>query len=91
MLHRGREYLFYGKITEGMGGRELVNPQFADASKPPVIRPIYSQVAGLTTKNIESAMYYALNMLPEIIKDPIPQDILLTMIIFHMNRLCSMM
>lgn len=76
MLYRGREYLFYGKITDGINGREMVNPQFAESSKSPIIRPIYSQVAGLPSKSIETAMRYGLNMLPEVIRDTIPNDII---------------
>lgn len=73
MLKVGEEYLFYGKVTVNNGIREMVNPVFADPNTATSIHPIYSQVTGLTTKQIETAVKKALNMLPEEIKDPIPE------------------
>ena len=75
MLKAGEEYLFYGKITEGGGYREMLSPVFAKPSVGEVIHPIYSQVAGLTTKQIEASVKQALVMLPEVIVDPIPDYI----------------
>ena len=75
MLRSGKEYLFYGKVSESPGGREMVNPQFQDTGKAIPIKPIYGQVAGLSSKQIESGVRGALAMLPETVKDPIPDDI----------------
>lgn len=75
MLKVGSEYLFYGKLTENMGVREMVNPTFQPVGTAVPIHPIYSQVAGLTTKQIEAAVKKALAMLPETVKDPLPEDI----------------
>ena len=75
MLKMGVEYLFYGKVTSSGGMREMINPTFAKADTGNVIHPIYSQVSGLTTKQIEAAVKKALAMLPEKIKDTIPEDV----------------
>ena len=75
MLKTDEEYLFYGKVTSSGGMREMINPTFAKANVGNVIHPIYSQVSGLTTKQIEAAVKKALTMLPEKIKDTIPEDV----------------
>ena len=75
MLKQGREYLFYGKITENVGGREMINPTFQEPGRAIPIKPIYGQVSGLSTKQIEAAVRIALKKLPEVVKDTIPEDI----------------
>ena len=75
MIKTGEEYLFYGKVTGGTGYKEMVSPVFAKPSVGEVIHPIYSQVAGLTTKQIETSVKQAISMLPEVIVDPIPDYI----------------
>lgn len=75
MLKMGEEYLFYGKVTVNNGIREMINPMFANPDTNTSIHPIYAQVSGLTTKQIESAVRKALNMLPAEIKDPIPENL----------------
>lgn len=75
MLKSGEEYLFYGKVTSSGSMREMINPTFAKAGVGNVIHPIYSQVMGLTTKQIEGAVKIALSMLPEQVRDTIPENI----------------
>ena len=75
LLKVGSEYLFYGKITDTSGIKEMVNPSFQSSGDDIPIHPVYSQIAGLSTKVIETAVKKALAMLPETIKDPIPQYI----------------
>ena len=75
MLRQGSEYLFYGKLTDSSGVREMINPTFQPVGRALPIHPIYSQVAGLPTKQIEASMKHALKMLPETVNDPIPDDI----------------
>ncbi len=75
MIKQGAEYLFYGKLTVSGGIREMVNPAFQNAGAAVPIHPIYSQVAGLTSKQIEAAAKRALDMLPETVKDTIPEDV----------------
>ncbi|MBQ2604510.1 MAG: ATP-dependent DNA helicase RecG [Clostridia bacterium] len=77
MLRTGSEYLFYGKFTLNYNTPEMINPTFAltGASESVPIHPIYSQVAGLSTKHIEKSVRSVLDMLPETVKDPIPENI----------------
>lgn len=75
MLRQGSEYLFFGKMTESSGVREMINPAFQPIGKAIPIQPIYSQVAGLNSKQIASAVRQAISMLPEKVKDTIPDDI----------------
>ncbi|MGN1113228.1 MAG: ATP-dependent DNA helicase RecG [Acutalibacteraceae bacterium] len=76
MLKSGREYTFYGKVTKGNSGIEMLSPIFSDTQTGNKIRPIYHTTAGLTTGNIENAVKQALRLLPDEIKEPIPQFIL---------------
>ncbi len=75
MLKPGEEYLFFGKVTASGGVKELVSPAFSKSSSGNMIHPVYSQVMGLSTKQIEAAVKKALAMLPENIKDPIPESV----------------
>ena len=75
MLKTGEEYLFYGKVSTSGSMKELISPAFSKADSGITIHPIYSQVMGLTTKQIEASVKKALAMLPETIKDPIPENI----------------
>lgn len=75
LIKPGCEYLFYGKLTDSSGIKEMVNPSFQPSGEEIPIHPIYSQVAGLSTKVIETAVKKALKMLPEKIKDPLPENI----------------
>ncbi len=77
MLKTGKQYLFYGKAAVNYNIPEMINPTFAlyGASESVPIHPIYSQVAGLSTKHIEQSVRKVLDMLPETVKDPIPENI----------------
>ncbi len=75
MLKTNEEYLFYGKISQSGGYKEMVSPVFLRPDLGEVVHPIYSQVAGLTTKQIEASAKQAVAMLPEVIIDPIPDYI----------------
>lgn len=74
MLKTGEEYLFYGKVSSSGRMKEIINPAFAKADSGSAIHPIYSQVMGLTTKQIESSVKKALSMLPETVRDPLPES-----------------
>jgi len=75
MLRCGEQYLFYGKVSLSGGFPEMINPAFSKIDAGNVIRPIYSQVNGLTTKQIEAAVKKALGMLPETVRDTLPLHI----------------
>lgn len=69
------EYLFMGKVHTVYGKTEMTSPDFTPVGKAKFIRPIYGCTAGLTTRQIESAVSTALSLLPTTIKESIPQDI----------------
>lgn len=76
MLKENETYLFYGKAVITAGRVELVSPEFSPESKAHPIRPIYPQTAGLTSRQIERSAVEAFKLMPEKIKDPIPQYIM---------------
>ena len=79
-LRVGREYLFYGKITNGFLFRQMGSPKIMEASAKG-IEPIYKAWQGLTSKQIGSLVKTALQTveLPEILPEEIRQR----------NDLCS--
>ncbi|MDD6479566.1 MAG: ATP-dependent DNA helicase RecG [Oscillospiraceae bacterium] len=71
-LHKGSEYLFYGKLGGGVWSREMSSPEISEVSTAG-IRPIYKAVHGLPSKTTERIMKNALAAnIPE---DPIPSKI----------------
>lgn len=75
MLIYNCEYVFMGKVHSSMNRLELVSPEFSQSNKVRQIRPIYGCTAGLTTRQIENAVVNALQMLPDNVKEIIPEDI----------------
>ncbi len=53
----------------------MAAPAFAKDGQHPGLRPIYPQTKGLSSRIIESAVKEALHLLPDTIRDPIPQEI----------------
>ena len=76
MLHYGEEYCFMGRVTRDCYGLQMVSPEFTAASTADAITPVYNLTAGLTNRMMIKAAKDALAMLPEVIKDPLPYDIL---------------
>lgn len=74
-LNDGEEYLFYGKLTEKAGRREMLSPAFLKGKESPKMHPIYNLTAGITSRQIEPAVEAAIKLLPEEIKDPLSDDI----------------
>ena len=74
-LNVGEEYVFYGKVSVNNAIKEMINPSFEKLTQDSRVHPVYRQTAGLTSKQIEAAVCKAMNMLPESVKDPIPEDI----------------
>ncbi|UZT82548.1 ATP-dependent DNA helicase RecG [Caproicibacterium sp. BJN0003] len=68
-------YIFYGKVTENFGHKEMASPAFLLEERCTGLRPIYPQTKGLTSRMIENAVREALRLLPETIKDPIPSPL----------------
>ncbi|PWM21550.1 MAG: ATP-dependent DNA helicase RecG [Collinsella tanakaei] len=75
LLQEGKEYLFRGKLTGTLLRREMSAPDFLPADKASPIRPVYSKTEGLSNRVILSAVQNAFSLLPEQIRDPIPEAI----------------
>ncbi|WP_444644485.1 ATP-dependent DNA helicase RecG [Caproiciproducens sp. R1] len=75
MLNADEEYVFYGKVTANFLKREMTTPEFVRAAVSPPIRSVYHQTLGLTSRMIENAVRSALDLLPDRIRDPIPETI----------------
>ncbi len=75
MLAYNSEYVFMGRVHSSMNRLELISPDFVPTNKAKEIRPIYGCTAGLTTRQIETTVINALQLLPEKIKESIPDEI----------------
>jgi len=75
MLKADEEYVFYGKVTANFLKREMSTPEFVRAALCPPVRPIYRQTQGLSSRMIENAVKSAFELLPDKIRDPIPENI----------------
>lgn len=74
-LQTGCEYLFYGIIRQDYGKYQMTSPAVENAGLS-IIRPVYPQTQGLSSKQIEDAVAQSLRMLPTEINDPIPSWVL---------------
>ena len=81
-LQKGREYLFYGKITGSYAGREMSSPQIQPVGSSR-IRPIYKATEGLTSAMIEGVLLKNIN-------DLLPDDDMIPEAIRAKNDLCSL-
>ena len=76
MISYGDTLLFYGKITRSVSGLQMLSPQFqkCDAvSDSAGYKPIYRLTGGLQNRIVSNAVKTALEMLPQNIRDPLPQ------------------
>lgn len=73
MLAPGGEYFFFGKLSDGSYGAQMLAPAFSPAGKGAGIHPVYRSTAGLPSKTISAAVEQALKLLPETVNDPIPE------------------
>lgn len=78
LLKEGEEYLFRGRMGGSLLRGEMSVPDFVPASACAPIRPVYRQTEGLSSKLIGSAVQSAFSLLPETLKDPIPEPVKLT-------------
>ncbi|MFQ7399735.1 MAG: ATP-dependent DNA helicase RecG, partial [Neglectibacter sp.] len=72
LLREGQDYVFRGKVTGSFFKREMLSPEFLPISKSLSIVPVYPATQGLTSRIISSAMQNALLLLPQTLRDPIP-------------------
>lgn len=76
MLRYGEEYVFLGKAMNDGYGFQMTAPEFAKAGTSDEVTPVYNLTAGLTNRVVIKTMKQALSMLPDVIRDPMPYDIL---------------
>ena len=76
MLRYGEEYLFMGKVGYDHYGYQMVSPEFSKITDSASLTPVYPLTAGLNNHMMIRAAKESLSMLPEVIHDPIPEDIL---------------
>lgn len=74
MLQEGKEYLFRGKMQGNLTRREMTAPDFSPADGSAPIVPIYPQTEGLSSRQIGNAMKAAFQLLPELLRDPLPDE-----------------
>ena len=75
MLSCGTEYFFYGRITIGDYGAQMIAPTFSPASAGLRITPVYKQTSGLVSKTIANCVKQALRLLPKNINDTFPEQV----------------
>lgn len=74
MLKYGETYFFYGKVNKNLYGVQMTAPEFSKTGGT-TIKPVYNLTAGLTNRMVINSVKQALDMLPESINDPIPENI----------------
>ena len=75
LLEEGAVYAFRGKVTGTLTRREMASPEFVPESRMQDMVPVYPLTEGLSSRIVANAMKEALKRLPEVVNDPIPDDI----------------
>ena len=76
MLRYGETYLFFGKVQKEAMGFQMTSPTFSELKKADAITPVYHLTEGLNNRMVIKAVRQAMLMLPEVMNDPIPYEIL---------------
>ena len=77
-LHRGEEYILYGRVEPMGSHRQMTNPQFEGAERPWAcgrIMPVYPLTAGITNHLLSGLVERALRELPPP-TETLPDDLL---------------
>ena len=77
-LHRGEEYILYGRVELMGNHRQMTNPQFEGAERPWAcgrIMPVYPLTAGITNHLLAGLVEGALRELPPPV-ETLPDDLL---------------
>jgi len=75
-LTEGETLLFFGRVTQGNSGREMLSPEIGDPAGQKQIHPIYSRNKSLSSRMIESTVRRALTEFGGMEVDPLPDEIL---------------
>lgn len=84
MLKYGETYYFYGKVSRNRFSYQMISPEFTPEAKAVEINPVYNLTAGLTNRIVISAVKEALSLLPNKIKETLPEFVL------SKYKLCSL-
>ncbi|MBQ8538932.1 MAG: ATP-dependent DNA helicase RecG [Ruminococcus sp.] len=76
LLKFDEEYCFYGKVSRDIYGFSMTAPEFKKLSDMTDITPVYNLTHGLTNRMVITAVKQALSLLPDVMTDPLPYDIL---------------
>ena len=76
MLRYGEEYCFFGKVTRDLYGFSMTSPEFKKISDFQEITPVYNLTSGLTNRVVVNAVKEALKLLPDVMTDPLPYNII---------------
>jgi ATP-dependent DNA helicase RecG len=85
LLKEDEEYIFFGKVNANFLKREMNTPEFIRVAVCPDVRPIYRQTQGLSSKMVETAVKNALVLLPDAMRDPIPEKIRMEEQLCHLH------
>lgn len=73
MLQAGTSYVFFGKLEIYQGKWQMASPAFAQVGQEPGLRAVYPKTKGLTDRLIAKAVGECLDLLPQVLRDPLPQ------------------
>lgn len=74
-LEEGEEYLFYGRLTGGVGGHyEMTAPKFVKAEGQEFFHPVYGLTQGLSAKVLAQTVRTALSASAGEIPDPLTEE-----------------
>ncbi|MBQ6797097.1 MAG: ATP-dependent DNA helicase RecG [Clostridia bacterium] len=74
MLRCGEEYIFHGRLTVDRGRPQMNSPSFMSADTDPGTIPVYPLTEGLSSKLVSQTVSRALEMLPDTLIDPLPEE-----------------
>ena len=74
-LRQGKTFLFRGRAEGTLTRRTMSSPAFLPEEQTTGIRAVYPQTEGLSLRMITSAVEQALGLLPESVRDPLPQPL----------------
>lgn len=75
LLRLGQSYLFRGRLTKVKERWSMASPAFVALAKAPGLEPVYPATQGLSSRQISAAVQEALKLLPENMRDSLPQEI----------------
>ena len=72
----GKEYLFWGKLSHNLILYEMNSPEIENPDGNNIIRPVYPQTAGLTSRMLANLIKSVLKRLDKKTHDPLPPQLL---------------